>query len=134
MTAVLLSATITISNYYHLLEPPMTDFRINPHLRKKAEQNGVALSAIWHVLLNPETTFASYERDRATGNRVARICRRCGDQQQKWQGPWRVCVSALGSPKFAPVLFAMCCKSGCCRVARLRDVRARVLRRPVSNR
>ena len=64
----------------------MTDFRINPHLRKKAEQNGVALSAIWHVLLNPETTFASYERDRAMGNRVARICRRCGEQQQKWQG------------------------------------------------
>ena len=64
----------------------MTEFRFTPHLRKKIEETGVPAAAIWHILNNPETTYDSFERDRVTGKRIPRTCRRCGTQQQKWTG------------------------------------------------
>lgn len=62
----------------------MSNFRITPHLRKKAEDNGVALSAIWEIILNPAITYDSFTNK--NGRRTPYTCKKCGGQQQKWTG------------------------------------------------
>ena len=62
----------------------MSNFRITPHLREKAEREGVALASLLEILLNPEVTYYSFTKK--AGNRVPRTCKKCGTQQQKWTG------------------------------------------------
>lgn len=59
--------------------------RLHHHLTTKAEANGVALAAIWEIISNPAITYESFTKD-AQGNRVPRVCKRHGRQQEKWTG------------------------------------------------
>lgn len=78
----------------------MTSYRLTPHLLQKAEREGVALSLIWDIILNPGLTYASY--DSKKGRKVPYTCRKCHQPQQKWTG------TASNGQKFCVVVNPCC--------------------------
>lgn len=78
----------------------MNAYRLSPHLLQKAEREGVALSAIWDIIQNPQITYDSFTKK--GNNRVPRNCNKCGIQQQKWTG------TARDGRKFCVVINPCC--------------------------